>query len=411
MRRFVPLLVAAALASGCSERERLNPLDPLNASTGGAPQGFAALADDRSVLLHWSASPASLPLNVRLFRVTGAATAPESLADLLPGVTQYLDSELTNGVDYTYRLCYVLQNGALSHAAEDVATPGTARPWVADYSASAIDRITPDGRHIAESLTGPFRGPAAIDVNRDGRLWVCDPLAGRLWRVTPGLLEEEVGSLQQPVAVAVDSRRGRVWVCDQGLRELQSLDTLIPVIPYVQIPNLATPLDVAIDPIDGSAWVCERTGDRVRHVNSAGDALGSATVAEPSRVAVDSVTHWIWVSSVATGRVTAFAPNGTPVDTLSGLVGPVGLAIDPIAGHIWVADNDGDRVVVFDRSGAELFRVAGVFQPLEIAIDRSNGDAWVAQAAIGQVTRIGADGRVLRRIGGFSLPYDIAVGP
>ena len=411
MRRVLALLVAAALAAGCSNRERLNPLDPANARTGGAPQGFVALADNRSVLLEWSPSVTGLTLGVRLFRAVGAGAAPESLADLPPGVTQFLDSGLTNGVDYGYRISFILQNGSLSSSAGDVATPGTARPWLVDYSARAVDRITPDCRHIAESLSGPFEGPAAIDVNKDGRLWVCDPVAGRLWRVTPGLLEEEVGSLQQPVAVAIDRRLGRAWICDQGLRALQSLDTVNPVAPYVDLRGLATPLDVAIDPIDGSAWVCERTGDRVRHISVLGVAIGSAVVAEPSRVAVDSVTHQVWVSSEAAHRVTVFTTTGTPVDTLLGLAGPIGLAIDPIAGSIWVADTDGDRVIVFDRSGNVRFRVSNVFQPLAIAIDRRNGDAWVAQAAIGQVTRIDAGGRVLGHIGGFTQPYDIALAP
>jgi DNA-binding beta-propeller fold protein YncE len=410
MRRLLPLLALAALAAGCSSRERLNPLDPANRATGGAPQGFAALAGDRSAVLQWTLSTTGLTLGVRLFRATGAA-APESLADLPPGVTEFFDTGLANGVDYTYRLSYVLQNGALSGAATDVATPGTARPWVADYSAHTVSRITPDGRHIAESISQSFKGPSALDVNSDGRVWVCDPLGGRLWRVTPGLFEEEVGSLQQPVAVTIDRRRARVWVCDQGLGALQGLDPVNAVAPYVDVRGLARPLDVGVDPIDGSVWVCERTGDRVRHISFAGDALGSAIATAPSRVAVDSVTHRVWVSSVVARRVTVFGPTGTALDSLTNLAGPVGIAIDPIAGSIWVADTDGDRVIVFDRAGGEKFRVTNVYQPLEIAIDRATGEAWVAQASIGQVTRISADGHVLRRTGGFSQPYDIALAP
>ena len=409
MRRILALLVLAGFVAGCSDRPRLNPLDPANAVTGGAPQGFAALADDGFVLLSWAPPPAGVALGVRLFRATGATAEPESLVDLPFGVTQYFDTGLANGTDYRYRLAYVLQNGALSGAVSDIATPGTARPWVADFSAGTLERVTPDGRRIAETVGGRFETPVSLDVNADGRVWLCDLYGGRVWRVTPGLSTEEVGNHQLPVAVAIDRKRARAWVTDQGLNSLQGFDAMNPGAPDVFTHNLARPIDVAVDPADGSVWVCERTGDRVRHIGYAGEALGSAVMPQPSRVAVDTVTRRIWVSSLTARQVVAFTPSGVPVDTIAGLTGPVGIAIDSAAGSIWVADTDADRVIVFDRSGHERFRVNNVYQPLEIAIDRASGEAWVVQPSAGQVSRIAANGQVLRQLRGFAQPYDIAL--
>jgi DNA-binding beta-propeller fold protein YncE len=165
---------------------------------------------------------------------------------------------------------------------------------------------------------------------------------------------------------------------------------------------------VAFDPIDGSAWACERTGDDVRHVNYAGAASGSATTPQPSRVAVDSVTRRIWVTSFTDRSVRVFGSNGFPADTIPGLGGPIGIAIDSRAGRIWVADAGADRVLVYDRSGNELFRV-GLLEPLEIALDATSGEAWVVLSTAGQVARIASDGRVLVRAGGLIQPYDIAI--
>ena len=59
MRRLFSLLTLLLLVmlSGCSRRERTNPLDPANPATGGGPSGFNAIADFSLVRLSWDAQP------------------------------------------------------------------------------------------------------------------------------------------------------------------------------------------------------------------------------------------------------------------------------------------------------------------------------------------------------------------
>lgn len=393
--------------AGCSNRERSNPLDPANVLTGGAPQGFVAIAGDHLVELRWQAAPPQVPLGYRITRATGNA-APESLTTLAPGVTRFFDGGLANGTDYTYRLAYVLDSGVLGYAASDIATPGSARPWVVDNATRSLQRLAADGRRVAEVIPGPFRSPTALDVRRGDVAFVCDPFGGRLWRVEPGISEDELGSLVQPVAVTLDRARNRVWVADQGLHALQSLDAVNPTAPYADVRGLATPTDVALDPADGSAWVSERTGDRVRHVSSTGGAFGSAVMRSPARVAVDSTTRNLWVVSFAARRLAVFSFNGVPLDSIDGFAGPLGIAIDARLGHIWVADTDGNKMIVYDRNRVRLFDVPGLLEPYDAAIDPESGEAWVVLAGAGEVVRIAPDGRILRRLGGFVQLTDIA---
>jgi DNA-binding beta-propeller fold protein YncE len=409
MRRLLPLLVAAALGAGCSNRERLNPLDPANALTRGAPQGFVAVAGDGLVQLSWQGLPPDLVLGYRIFRSVGGG-AFDSLTDLPAKSSQYLDAGLANNIDYTYSIAYVLDGGGLSAAASDVATPGRTRAWVVDLSAGSLSRLTPDGRHVADVISGPFRAPSALDVDPgNGQVWVCDNFTGQLWRVTPGMAPASIGSFSDAVSVALDRLSQRAWVCDQTAGELQSLDLANSGAHVFTIPGLAQPLSVAVDAIDGSAWVCERSGDRVRHIALNGTPMGSATVATPSRVAVDSTTRRIWVTSYSSRRVFVLSGSAVPIDTIEGLAGPVGVTVDPRSGRAWVADTGGDRVITYDRNRAELFRVTGLPAPLEVGVDRATGQAWVPLAEGGEVVRISPDGRILSRAGGFQQPYNIAV--
>ncbi len=397
------------LLAGCSDRERSNPLDPANALTGGAPQGFVALAGDRSAELSWTGSSSQLPLAYRLTRAAGSAPA-ESLTTLAPGVTHFFDTGLTNGTDYTYRLSYVLGNGILGYATFDVATPGTARAWVVDDATRSLQRLSADGRHVAEFLQGRFQAPSTVDVLPGDVAFVCDPFGGRLWRVyTIANIQEEAGSLVQPVAAVVDRDRVRLWVADQGLGALQSLDPYDSRSPYVDQHELARPTDVAIDLADGSAWVSERTGDRVRRISFTGGTVASAIVTSPARLAVDSLTRNLWVVSFATRRLSVFSSSGAPVDSVAGFAGPLGIAIDSRRGHVWVADVDGGRMVVFDRTRTKLFEVTGLLEPLDAAIEPDTGDAWVILAGGGQVVRIAANGTIRSRLGGFYGLKDIAL--
>ncbi len=407
MRRFLPLLIALA-AAGCSDRQRANPLDPRNPNTGGAPSGFAALANDGSVSLTWTGA-ATVPIEgFRLERRVGAAADFTPLAELPANSGSYFDGGLVDGVDAAYRLRFILADGTVGPAAEDIATPGPARPWVAD-AGGALVRVAPDGRRVAERLTDSFQEPVAVDVDpASGRVFVCDFAAGQVFDVSDPPFVGTVGDFVQPVAVAVNRANGFLWVCDQAAGTLSGFPAGVTTNPAIAVPNLATPLSVGVDPVDGSVWVCERTGDRVRHIGAGGSALGSARVLEPSRVAIDSVTRRVWVTSEQNHQLTLLTAGGTPIDSVTTLAGPLGLAIDPRAGRIWVADADGDAVVAYDRALTPLFRVR-LATPREIAIDRATGEAWAVLPTTGQVARIAPNGGVIRLLGGLQSPWAIAV--
>ena len=411
MRRLAALLVLGAITiAGCSDRDRLNPLDPANVLTGGAPQQFVALAGDGTAELRWRPPPTSLVFGFRLSRRVGTATTFTLLAELAPDVDHYIDGGLANDVDCTYRLSYLLQGDVASAPAEATARPGLARPWVADYNSRAVVRLTPDGRYVAERFTGSMQSPAALDVDQTtGQVWVCDPSGRRMWRITPGGGIEEIGSLAKPVAIEVDPVRGRAWICDQGLGALQSFDRTNPVSPRVDIRGLGMPISVGVDPTDGSAWVAERDSARIRHIGLSGNSIGSTHVLAPSRVAVDSATRRVWITSFDQHRVDWFSAAGTPIDSIKTLSGPVGVAVDGRSGRVWVCDSRAHVVIAYDRNGVELMRVTGLEEPIEIGLDRDTGDAWVTLQATAQVVRITPDGHIAARLGGFGYPADIAI--
>jgi hypothetical protein len=103
------LLLACA---GCEGRLRSNPLDPKNPSTGGGPIGFVALADFSVVHLKWSAAANS---QIAGFLVERKEPGPDPFVAIVgvlpPNAAGYDDTDVTNDIDYQYRLSYLLPGG------------------------------------------------------------------------------------------------------------------------------------------------------------------------------------------------------------------------------------------------------------------------------------------------------------
>ena len=405
--------LALLLVVGCSNRERANPLDPRNPSTQGRPSGFVALAGNGSVVLSWQPEARPGVFGYQAFRRGPGESEFHAISDVLPvSRSQLPDFGVTNGSDYQYRLFYVLTEGPSGPPAEATATPGAIRPWVTDYGAAALLRLTPDGRHVLSSELG-FLGPTQVAVDpASGLVWTSDTFANRVVVFNPlNGGREEIANVSRPFGVAVDPLGTTGWICDPGNNRLYHATGLGQPAQPALIPGVIDPLAVAVHPGDGSIWVCEGLQNRVRRFDAQGLELWEAPVSSPSRVAIDSVTRQSWVTSFSGARVIRIGAGGELLDTLGGFQGPIGIDVDPRRGRVWIADAVANQIVVTDRAGAVQFRLSSLSEVREIAVDRASGEAWATVPGAGMVVRISATGAVNRRLEGLVQPYAIAIDP
>ena len=171
--RVVAAFLALALAFGaasCSHRERANPLDAANPDTGGAPQDFNAIADAAFVQLSWLARPDLAIDGYQIFRLAPGDSLYRALTGVLgSGESQFFDATAVPGIEYRYRIHYVIRGELAASWAEDVAMPGPLGPWVVDAERGRLLRLSPDGRDVLHARTGfgdagalavtPGRGP------------------------------------------------------------------------------------------------------------------------------------------------------------------------------------------------------------------------------------------------------------
>jgi len=415
MRRSIALLILAASLglAGCSQRERSNPFDPGNPATGGRPEGFDAVAGFSVVRLAWAPRP---DLEIDGYQVTRLAPG-DSLwrsfgGPLPPESWQFLDTAVQNGRRYRYRLDFVVAGLPLGRPAEDEATPGPLRPWVADPGAGQVVRLSPDGRDVTmvEERFGAA-GRIAVDPE-DGFVWASAAADGLVWGLDPlSLQARSIPGVASPDAMALSPFDNSVWVCDRagGVSHFRR-DGTSPT--PGRIPLLDDPIAIATCALDGSLWVCERGGQRVRHFSALGVPLSATFVESPSRVAVDSLSRVAYVTSYLAGWIWRIAESGQKIDSTGVAQGPIGIALDRLRGRVWVADEYGGRVLGLDLGTLAVeVTVTNVGAPYDLAVDRATGEVWVVARTDGAVIRLAPDGTRLDVRTGFSDPVEIRLDP
>jgi len=412
MRLRPALLALLILAGSCSRRERANPLDGENPRTGGAPEGFNAIAGETSVSLHWNARP-DLPIDgFQLLRFEPGDSLFRLLGPVLPNSTsQFVDSGARSGLEYHYRLYYVIRGALGERFAEDLAAPGPLRPWIVDAGGGRLIRLSPDGRDVALQGNG-FGESSGLAVTPGlGPVWVSDPLSGIVDIVDPGdLLGPRLRGIPKPSTMALDPIDESAWICDVSGSVQHYLSSGAPASP-ASISLLDDPEGVATSPRDGALWVAEFAGARVRRFGRDGTPLGARALLNPIRVAVDSTNGDGWVTSVASGYVWLLSPALVVLDSLR-FQAPFGIALDWRRRTAWIVDPDtGELLAVNMDTRTVRFRIGGLGVPRDVAVDLSRGDAWIVSAATGQAFRYSASGVLLATVGDLGAPAEVRLDP
>jgi DNA-binding beta-propeller fold protein YncE len=409
MRRLAALLALLLLGS-CSQRARLNPLDSMNPQSGGAPAGFNAFAGFVSVRLVWIPRPDLAIDGFRLYRLAPFDSLYRQLGGTLsPTASQFFDGNATNGLDFRYRLYYVIDGQLSARFAEDVATPGSVRAWVGDVARGRLLRLTPDARDVLTSSSG-FGEPFSLAVTPDfGPVWVADDLAGEVQIVDPQNLVSPVtiAGISQPFTMALDPFDGTAWICDLSGSVLHYQANGAPATPTRLNVLFDQPGGIATSAADGAVWVTELGGGRVRRFDRNGIPLGARPLSSPSRVAVDSLTGEGWVTSLTTGWVWLLSPGMVVLDSVR-VQGPIGLALDWRRRTAWIADAAADQVVALDMdTRAVRFRLLALGEPRDAAVDLQRGEGWVVGRTAATVYRFSPTGVLLGRVSGLGEPYEV----
>lgn len=269
-----------------------------------------------------------------------------------------------------------------------------------DMISSTLDLGKKTG--LAETLFGEerieaFNKPYGVAVDKEGKIYVTD--IGRVWVLdlenrTYDFIGAEAGTgqLRVPIGAATASD-GRVFVTDTAADRVYVYVKGRYAAALGQTGEFESPSGVALDEVRGLVYVADakkhivnvyRLNDysKIRTIGKRGTETAEFNF--PTNIAVDAEGN-VYVVDTGNFRVQIFDHEGKYLktigklgDTPGSLARPKGIAIDS-EGHIYVIDAAFQNYQIFDKDGNLLLFVGGAgvepgqfLLPAGIAIDKED---------------------------------------
>ena len=244
---------------------------------------------------------------------------------------------------------------------------------VAECSGHCISIFSPSGKKIKtigdEDSDIQFCEPRGVDVDGDGNILVADGGNDRIQKFTvDGKFLDKVGEkgtkhlkFKNPVAVVVNPKNGKVYVCDRLNHRIQILDADLTFAGIFgsygsDDGHFNCPRDVAFDSA-GNVYVADTEGHRIQVFTAEGIFLRKfgkkggvdGNLNWPSSVSIDR-NDMVYVSERNNNRISIFTCDGQFLRSFGTEGGqfksPHGIAVDS-EGHIYVCDTYNGSVKKF----------------------------------------------------------------
>lgn len=410
------LLVLFALA-GCTERSRLNPIDPRNPQTQGKPTGLRVISESDSVRLTWSALPLEDLSGYVIYRKLPQDDDYVRLGENAPRLVTFLDVSNRFGVLHSYRITARVDDLETPPSDAVVITPGPATVWVADIDARAVVKLTHDGRYEilqSRAFIDPFR--LKVDATR-GTVWVLDEYTGNLGSLDArGRLREMHESFLDPLDLALDEEDGNLWVFDNARQSLSLFAASGTKLARIDsLPKLSA---LAFNARSAELWALANNAEQLLRIEKNTRKIVQADLqpawSGPVRdMAIHLATGAAWFA--AGDRVARLNAEGQLVFvTADSFRFASRVAVDQNNGACWVIDDSRNfrpdsRVYQLDAQGRVLFYVDGFERPQSLASNPFDGSCYVLDTLQGRLVKINASGEVVNGYTDFLTPYDIDV--
>jgi len=357
--------------SGCSDRERSNPLDPGNPLTGGKPSNVEIIASSDSVRITWDSMQLRDLTEYKVNRRMATQSNFATIATLPKTTNSYTDKLVQADREYIYNIVAVGTTYESPPSDSVRVSPGPTFTWVSDNNSGNIVKLSHDSRR----------------------------------QVLRKLREINITEIEP------NRTKGVVWVIDQQFQQgyvarlSLSGDFIEPLYLFSQ------PVDIAVVRQTGDLWVADSKDNIVVHYDASGLEDGRYSISQPRVVAVDQRNGTCWTINSSDNSVVWIIPDSNRVRRSGVQLGELrSLDVDSRSGAAWVIERH--RAIKLSEDGQYVTATSSVFADAsKIAVNNTTGEFWVLDSGNDSVSRFGEDGSLHFEVSDFSAPQDIAVNP
>ncbi|MGA3210861.1 MAG: beta-propeller fold lactonase family protein [Terriglobales bacterium] len=303
-----------------------------------------------------------------------------------------------------------------------VGSPGTNLLVIDGATNSVIATLLPGDNDNNAIAVNPVTNMVYVADDNGGEVTVIDGATNAIvTTITVG------GLVSNPTAIAVNPLTNMVYVSNNK--------TAAPVVNVINgATNTVTatltvgnePVALAVDPLTNSIYVSNCGPGGGLDYCEAGSAAGSiavidgatntvrATVSDagdPHAVAVNPVTHKIYVGNFGSNNVTVIDGATNAAAPLAAGTNPNAVAANPATNTVYVANGESNDVTVISASGSTTTLPAGT-NPVAVAVNPVTDTVYVANQGSNNVTEIdGATNTVTGTVTAGTAPVAVTVNP
>jgi len=319
----------------CSDRERLNPLDPSNPVTHGVPQDLELSSNKKNISIRWSKINNNSITGYNIWRTQSDQEKLTLVKTLPEEFTSTSDTVFYYDTTFSYRLSAITDSWESPKTNPQSIIPGPFNYWIADYYQGIVSRISYDGAHVLSQ--NYIYTPIAIDI---------DPVHKILW----------LGRASPPQIVRFDFNG-----------EAQLMQELI-----------SSPIDIAVDSTSGDVFVANLSATELKHFNYKGELINSIpcnlSFSNNTQIVLDPIRKTVWVlvpDSAEVVKVNWESPVETVIFPDMRLSRTI--SIMPSIGYTWIATDSG--VVYIDEKNTKQ-HLLSQYMILDIDINDEEKQVW-----------------------------------
>ncbi|MEB3238385.1 MAG: hypothetical protein VKO64_12280 [Candidatus Sericytochromatia bacterium] len=276
----------------------------------------------------------------------------------------------------------------------------------------SLDQYNPGAGVVDFGTSGTIADPRGIAFDGDGRAWITDGTAGRIYRIdSPQAAPVQVAltgtALNQPrgATFGVD---GALYVANLGGNNVVRLEILndgSAANGTAFMEGLTAPWGISFDTL-GNLYVSNNKGNSLYRRDATGKVSPFADMPSPGGLVTDRAGY-VYAIDNTSNNVYRITPLGDSSIYASGFSSPTG--IHKVGNDLYVLSESNNALVKVDVTTGELATVArGFNKPFGLTYDNQGGRDrfYVTNRGNGTLSRVerssGAASAVLKSIGGMS---------
>ena len=401
MHRALFTVIFLVVMFNCSERKRLNPLDPANPETHGRVSGVSVVSYKNKVYLSWYPVFNSSVTEYKIYRSTNSPDRFVNVGTVGTDSCRFTDIDVNFDTLYFYSVTACTETYETPFSDSLSITPGPVCFWIADRYNGLVTRLSYDISHrffISTYLPGP------VDVSADplnSKCYVIDRSGFLTCFAGDGNILLFESGLSFPEKVSFDYFNNKIWIVENRGTALSCFDTTgAKLYKFDNFRNISS-VKWSSDP--PGCWVADSSQSMIFFVTQSGIDTFSTQINLSKPVFITKPVKEDYVYVTSGNMLYKFKIDGTLMFNRDLLSTPVFVTCDDTSGACWVALKNGG-IKKISSTGEQVLNINGFTQISSVAPDWYTGGAVIADAGRSCLVHVSGSGEIIKESFIVSFP-------